>query len=187
MTAKHSNKPIVSVYGSSMVARDTTDYRAALRFGELLARGGADVACGGYGGVMEAVSRGVTEHGGSAIGYTVRGWDMRTPNVYLTNERPCADLYERLRHLIESSNALVTLGGGIGTLVELALAWNNLYMKLIPLRPLLIVGGAWQQTLDRMTTLLEITDAHMALVEFCDDVDVAADVLVRKGVLSWVD
>jgi uncharacterized protein (TIGR00725 family) len=167
-----------------MTPPGAADYAAAVRLGELLALSGADVACGGYGGIMEAVARGAVENGGRAIGYTVRGWSMRTPNAYLTREHACADLYERLRHLIESADALVTLGGGIGTLVELALAWNHLYMKLIPLRPLLIVGPAWRQALDQMTALLEISDAHLALVDHCDDVEAAVDRLREKGVLT---
>ncbi len=167
-----------------MSTPDDPDYAAALRIGELIARGGGNVATGGYGGVMEAASRGAVENGGRAIGITVQGWTMREPNPYLSENRPSADLYDRLRSLIEGSNAFVTLGGGIGTLAELALAWNHLYMKLILARPLIVVGKGWKQAIDDMSNLLEISSAHLALVEFCDDVDAAVDSLREKGILS---
>jgi len=160
------------------------DYVAALRIGGLIAAGGGNVATGGYGGVMEAASRGAVENGGKAIGYTVQGWTSRTPNQYLTSNRPCADLYDRLRNLIEGSNAMVTLGGGIGTLAEFTVAWNHLYMKLILERPLIIVGGGWRRAIDDLRTILEISEAHMALIEFCDDVDAAAGSLRSKGILT---
>ena len=167
-----------------MSASDDVDYLAALRIGELIAKGGGNVATGGYGGVMEAASRGAVEHGGKAIGYTVQGWTMREPNKYLSVNRPAADLYDRIRHLIEGSNALVTLGGGIGTLAELALAWNHLFMKLILERPLIAVGDGWKQTIVAMRDVLEISDQHMELIEFHTDVDSAVESLRSKGILS---
>lgn len=179
-----ANRPVVSVYGSSMAAQGDPAYENALRLGELLARGGADVACGGYGGVMEAVARGATASGGAATGYTVVGWDMRTPNRYLTRESPCSDLYDRLRHLIEDSAALIALGGGIGTLAEVALAWNHLYMELIEPRPLLVVGEDWSRAIATLGELLELDAAHRVHVETCADVAGAVAVLRERGILE---
>lgn len=177
-------RPVVSVYGSSMVGPGDRAYDGALRLGRLLGERGADVACGGYGGVMEAVARGATAAGGRATGYTVRGWGMRTPNGYLTRQAPCTDLYDRLRHLIEDAAALIAIGGGIGTLAEVALAWNHLYMKLIEPRPLLVVGDDWSRTIDALTQLLEIDDAHRVHIDACADVDEALDELVTRGILT---
>ena len=162
---------VVSVYGSSMASAEDPSYRSALELGRALARCGADVACGGYGGVMEAVSRGAHESGGRAIGYTVDGWTMRTPNRFLAEDRPCSDLYERLQRLIEDSSALVALGGGIGTLVEVALAWNQLYMGLIDERPLIVVGSGWARAIDGLSGFLEISDAHLEHLVICEDTD----------------
>ena len=177
-------RPVVSVYGSSMAEQGDPAYDSALRLGELLARGGADVACGGYGGVMEAVARGATSSGGAATGYTVLGWNMRTPNRYLTRDAPCNDLYDRLRHLIEDSAALIALGGGIGTLAEVALAWNHLYMELIEPRPLLVVGKDWSRAIGMLGELLEIDHAHRVHVETCAGVEDAVRLLTKRGILK---
>jgi uncharacterized protein (TIGR00725 family) len=184
MNTESSSRPIISIYGSSTSPPDNDDYAAALRLGQMIGKGGGSVATGGYGGVMEAASRGAVENGGRAIGYTVQGWTTRKPNKYLSSNRPCADLYDRLRHLVEGSNALVTLDGGIGTLAELAVAWNHLYLKLVLQRPLIIVGDGWKHALVGMRGMLELSDAHMELVEFAANVDAAVESLRSKGILE---
>lgn len=167
-----------------MTPAGTEAYAEALELGRLLAGAGAAVATGGYGGTMEAVCRGAVEAGGATIGYTVEGWTMRTVNAFLTEERRTADLYVRLRHLIEDADALVVLGGGIGTLVELALAWNLFYMRLIPQRPLVLVGERWRRTIDQVREHLEISDAHMDHVRFVENVGRCVELLRGEGVLQ---
>lgn len=183
-------RPVVCVYGSSMTARHDPLYDEAMRFGRMLAQAGADVACGGYGGIMEAVSAGAHEGHGAAIGYTIGEWDEREDdelgrkaNEFLSVNRPCPDLYERLRCLIENGDALVALGGGIGTLAEVALAWNQVYMRLIGNKPLILVGARWKQAISSLTDLLEISDAHLALVTFCGTIDDAVDYLRLRGIV----
>ena len=62
------NRPTVAVYGSSVTGQDEPAYAQAVEAGRLLAMAGARLACGGYGGVMEAVSRGASEAGGEVVG-----------------------------------------------------------------------------------------------------------------------
>lgn len=176
--------PRIAVYGSSSVAPQSPVYAEALLLGRLLAQHGAEVACGGYGGVMEAVSRGAREAGGRAVGYTVASWDDRRANTYLSEQFPCRDLYERLRHLIDECDAMLALGGGIGTLVEVTLAWNQLFMDLIEPRPLIVVGEAWRQVLDRLSTFLEVGARHLAFVRHTDDAQGALTILSDEGIFS---
>ncbi|MFQ5477672.1 MAG: LOG family protein [Candidatus Binatia bacterium] len=176
--------PVVSVYGSSMVGARSRDYREAQRMGSLLASAGARVACGGYGGVMEAVSRGATTAGGHVTGYTVAAFKNRSPNPFLSEERRCSDLYERLKCLIHESDAMVALNGGIGTLVEVFLAWNELYMGLISPRPLVLVGEIWETAVARLSSLMELRQGHLKLVNFCSDTDSALALLKRRGVVG---
>ncbi|MBI4463746.1 MAG: hypothetical protein HY647_03480, partial [Acidobacteria bacterium] len=60
--------PIISVFGSSSATEPTLAYRLAQELGAALARAGIAVASGGYGGVMEAVSKGAAEAGGKVVG-----------------------------------------------------------------------------------------------------------------------
>jgi len=103
--------------------------------------------------------------------------------VYLSQVHPCADLYDRLRRLIEGSDALIALGGGIGTLAEVVLAWNQLYMRLIEPRPLIVVGNEWSQLLDTLSGSLEITEAHRDLITTCASVEEIPGVLLRSGIV----
>jgi len=52
---------IVAVYGSAAPKPGTPLYQNALELGRLLAQAGHTVMTGGYGGTMEAVSRGAAE------------------------------------------------------------------------------------------------------------------------------
>ena len=58
----------IAVFGSSEPLPGQTRYESARALGDGLARAGFGVVTGGYGGVMEAASRGAREAGGTATG-----------------------------------------------------------------------------------------------------------------------
>src|SRR5947209_938402 len=64
----------VTVFGSARVNEESQEYKDARRLGALLAGRGDVIVSGGYGGVMEAVSRGAREVGGQVVGVTVAPW-----------------------------------------------------------------------------------------------------------------
>ena len=55
---------IVTVFGSSRPKAGDAEYEEARELGKLLAKRGFAVCSGGFGGVMEGVSRGAKEGGG---------------------------------------------------------------------------------------------------------------------------
>ena len=63
---------VVSVFGGQAAARDSAEYDQARRLGRLLAERGFALCNGGYGGVMEAASRGAKEAGGRTMAVRVR-------------------------------------------------------------------------------------------------------------------
>jgi uncharacterized protein (TIGR00725 family) len=66
---------VVAVFGGHAPAPGSADYEMARELGRRLAEAGFIVMSGGYGGTMEAVSRGAREAGGLAIGVTVDLFD----------------------------------------------------------------------------------------------------------------
>jgi len=64
-------KTLITVFGGSRCSTDSAEYRDAVKLGRLLAGQGFTVVCGGYGGVMEAVSRGARAAGGEVLGITL--------------------------------------------------------------------------------------------------------------------
>jgi len=89
--------------------------------GRCLAEAGAIVVCGGGPGLMTAVCRGAQAAGGLTVGL-LPGGDRAAGNPYLTIALPTALGEGRNVLLVRASDALVAVGGGFGTLSEIALA-----------------------------------------------------------------
>jgi hypothetical protein len=108
--------------------------RRAERLGRALADLGVTVVCGGLGGVMEAVARGVRREGGLVVG-VLPGYDRREGNPYLDVAIPTGLGHARNVIVAVAGDVLVALPGGTGTLSEIAVA-----LRLA--RP--VIGlGAW--------------------------------------------
>jgi len=118
---------IATTFGASEVINKEI-YNEGVELGKFLAQNGYIVKCGGYGGLMEAVSRGVREANGEVIGITLKDFDeIRPKNPYLTKRIQAKDLFERLKLLIEGSNLFIVQKGSIGTFNELFMVWALKY------------------------------------------------------------
>jgi len=93
---------------------------AAYEVAHVLARAGVPIVCGGRGGVMEAASRGASEAGGIALGILPEA-DLSGANRYLTVALPTGIGEMRNALIARGSFCLVAIGGGMGTLSEMAL------------------------------------------------------------------
>lgn len=165
---------VVAVFGSSRIGPDHPDHRAALRLGRLLADAGWTVATGGHDGAMAAVSRGAREAGAHVIGVTLPGpGGRRAPNAWVAEERPADDLYARLRMLLHA-DAWIAVAGGVGTLAEIAVAWNLMQNQHVAHRPLIVVGEGWRAVLGVLGDQLVVDPADLAMVTVVPDVDAAA-------------
>ncbi len=161
----------ITVFGSSRATPAEEAYRQALRLGRLLAEAGYVVYSGGYGGVMEAVSRGAAEAGGTAVGVTVETWASRLqPNAWLSQEVVAPHLFDRMQRLI-ASDAYVAMPGGLGTLGEVAVTWNLFQTNSIPTRPLILVGAQWRRFLLHVQREFPVDDRDAALVRSVDTVE----------------
>jgi uncharacterized protein (TIGR00725 family) len=91
--------------------------------GRLLALAGATVLTGGRGGVMEAASRGAREAGGETLAI-LPGSDAEDspPNPYVMRAVFTGMEDARNAILVRSADAVIAVGGGWGTLSEIALA-----------------------------------------------------------------
>lgn len=107
----------------------------AAELGSEIARQGAVVICGGLGGVMTEVARGAKEEGGLTIGILPDNTpDSTNPFIDI----PIVTGMGIARNVIValSGDAVIAVGGKLGTLSEIALA-------LIHQRP--VIGlGTWQ-------------------------------------------
>jgi uncharacterized protein (TIGR00725 family) len=146
MTAKTK---IITVFGSSRPEDGHADYVEALELGHALAAAGFAVCTGGYGGVMEAVSRGARESGGRVLAVTSTFFRPRA-NRWVEEETRVATWQDRLFELVRLGDGYVACKGGTGTLVELAVVWEMLNKKAMEERPFVVLGEFWQPILDRV-------------------------------------
>jgi uncharacterized protein (TIGR00725 family) len=89
--------------------------------GGRLAAGGAVVVCGGLGGVMEAACRGAKSKRGVTIGL-LPGLDRSAANGWVDVAIPTGLGELRNGLIVRACDALIAIGGGEGTLSEIALA-----------------------------------------------------------------
>ncbi len=112
-------KFIVAVIGGAECS--TSEEMQAAMVGRLLAENNAILICGGHGGVMEAASGGVRAGGGLTIG-VLPGSSRDAANPYI--DIPIVTGLGEARNaiIINSADAVIAVGGGYGTLSELAFA-----------------------------------------------------------------
>ncbi|MGH3342467.1 MAG: TIGR00725 family protein [Carbonactinosporaceae bacterium] len=106
--------------------RDCTDddRRDARTVGELLARRGATVICGGYSGVMAAAAAGARAAGGTVVGVLSRA-DRAGASPDLTVAIPTGMAEARNAIIVNAADVVIVVGGSWGTLSELALAMRR--------------------------------------------------------------
>ena len=106
---------------------------AAEAVGRLVAERGAALICGGLGGAMAAACEGAKLAGGTTIG-VIPGLDRGAANAWVDHVI-CTGLGQaRNAVIIASAQAVIAIGGGWGTLSEIALALRTG-------RPTILLGG----------------------------------------------
>ena len=109
----------VAVVGPSAAQPD--ELRDAETVGRLLAEAGATLVCGGLGGVMEAACRGAAQAGGTTVGL-LPGPDRAAANPHVSVALPTGLGELRNGLVVRAADAVIAVGGGYGTLSEVALA-----------------------------------------------------------------
>jgi uncharacterized protein (TIGR00725 family) len=138
---------IISVFGSSRPREGDAEYAEARALGNALANKGLAVCTGGYGGTMEAVSRGAKDGGGKTYGVTAEFFTAAKANEWVDVEVRVKTWQERLFEIIRLADGFVACKGGTGTLAELAVAWEMMNKAVIGANPFVALGEFWQPIL----------------------------------------
>jgi len=109
---------------------------AAYRVGAEIARNGAVLVTGGLGGVMEAAARGAYENGGITLSIIPQK-EIDEANPYSTVVAATGIGHMRNFINVYSADGVIVVGGGAGTLTEIAAA----YIEGKPIVTLLGTGG----------------------------------------------
>ena len=168
---------LVTVIGKA--ARDPTDpvppraIAAAEEVGRLLAQRGAVVVTGGLSGVMEAVSRGAKSANGLVVGI-LPGFDKRDANAYVDIALTTGMGWMRNTLTVRAADAVIMISGGIGTLNELTVAYED--------KPTVILEGTggWA---DRVREVAyegkHLDEAHRATLHFAKTPAEAVDLALQ--------
>jgi uncharacterized protein (TIGR00725 family) len=116
----------------------------AATVGRLLAEAGQTLVCGGRGGVMEAASRGAKEAGGTTIGI-LPGYDRSAANQWIDHAIPTGMGEARNVIVVASGDSVIAVGGGFGTLSEVALA--------LKLGKTVVTLGGWDLPAERVAAV----------------------------------
>jgi uncharacterized protein (TIGR00725 family) len=168
---------LITVIGKA--ARDPRDpvppraLAAAEEVGRLLAERGAVVVSGGLSGVMEAVSRGAKSANGLVIGI-LPGFDKRDANAYVDIALTTGMGWMRNTLTVRAADAVIMISGGIGTLNELTVAYED--------KPTVILEGTggWS---DRIREIAyegkHLDEAHRATLHFAKTPAEAVNLALR--------
>lgn len=116
---------VVAVIGN---ASPSEEGRAVAReLGKLLVEAGYRIVSGGLGGVMEAASAGAHDASnyreGDVVGIIPQGQSHHA-NPHVDIVVPSGMGYGRNMLVVQMADAVVAVGGGAGTLTEMAMAWQ---------------------------------------------------------------
>lgn len=124
---------LIAVIGHASHAKDV-HLKAAYEVGKLIAKSGAILLCGGNPeGVPDASARGAYEAGGITVGITPKE-DSTTSSQHLTIPIRTGMGFARNQILGLTADSLIAIGGGVGTLCEMA--YSYAYKK-----PVIVIEG----------------------------------------------
>lgn len=151
----------VTIFGSARLQPGTPAYDAVKQLAAELTRMGCDIVTGGGPGLMQAANEGASSADPGALGRSV-GIRVELPfeqavNPFVGQVYEHPTFFSRLHHFMIVSDAFVVVPGGIGTLLELSLAWQLLQVRKLYNTPLILVGAMWAELVEwgRRTMLRE--------------------------------
>lgn len=167
----------ICIFGSYLEQNDETR-SSVIRLGRLLGQKGYTIVSGGFGGIMEYISQGAKEAGGKTIGVTFYKKGKKAdggPNQYIDEEVITDSVLHRIERMIELSDAFIAFPGGTGTLLELATILEFKNKRLMPDKPLILVGYYWQGILKTIEPLAPNSAKLVRIVEGVDEVEGAIE------------
>ena len=125
-------RKVVAIIGDSRCDKGSFEYKIAYETGKILIDNGYRIQSGGMNGVMEAAFEGAHTSSKYREGDTIAiipSFDSSNCNVYADIVIPTGlDIARNI--IVVNCDAVIAIGGGAGTLSEIALSWS-LYKLII--------------------------------------------------------
>jgi len=173
------SKGVITLFGGSAIEEGGNEWEKAYQIGRLIAMAGFTLCNGGFGGTMEASSRGAKEAGGKTIGVITSFLDAERPNPWVDEVIYVGTYLERIRRLIELGDGFIILRGSVGTFSEFFLLWCLEYIGKIPRKPIVLMGEAWRKVIRTIEGQMLLTPSHLNLLSFADSPQEAVRIITE--------
>ena len=141
----------VTIFGSARLKPETAAYDAVKKLAAELTKMGCDIISGGGPGLMQAANEGahsVHKALKRSVGIRIALPFEQEVNPFVGQAYEHRTFFSRLHHFMIMSDAFVVVPGGIGTLLELSLAWQLLQVRKLYNTPLILVGKMWAELIE---------------------------------------
>ncbi len=142
----------VTIFGSARIQPGSVAYESVKRLATELSTMGCDILSGGGPGLMQAANEGATaadpKGRNRSVGIRVQLPFEQEVNPFVSKAYEHATFFSRLHHFMIVSDAFVVVPGGIGTLLEMSIAWQLLQVRKLYNTPLVLIGKMWAELVD---------------------------------------
>ncbi|MGV3532980.1 MAG: LOG family protein [Chthoniobacteraceae bacterium] len=185
----------VTIFGSARIKPSTPAYEGVRKLAADLASMGCDILSGGGPGLMQAANEGAHSVDPQGLRRSV-GINIELPfeqqvNPFVTQAFTHRTFFSRLHHFMIASDAFVVVPGGIGTLLEMSLAWQLLQVRKLYNNPLILIGKMWPELVEwgRRSMLAEGSELASEVdfeIPLCVDTPEQAIAIIRENRASWL-
>lgn len=125
------NKPIISVIGDANIDENSDKYKFAEKLGEKLIDKGYRIKTGGLNGIMKAVFKGAWNSKSKMFGDLIAMLPGNNKNINKYADIKIATGKDIMRaEDVVDADAVISIGGGSGTLNEISIAWTKFRLIL---------------------------------------------------------
>lgn len=142
----------VTIFGSARIEPASPASQSVKQLAAELTSMGCDILTGGGPGLMQAANEGAhsvdPEGLRRSIGINIELPMEQQVNPFVAQAFAHRTFFSRLHHFMIASDAFVVVPGGIGSLLELSLAWQLLQVRKLYNTPLIVVGKMWAELVE---------------------------------------
>jgi uncharacterized protein (TIGR00730 family) len=183
----------VTIFGSARLKPGTPAYEGVKQLAAELTKMGCDIISGGGPGLMQAANEGahsIEKAMHRSIGIRVELPFEQEVNPFVGQMYEHRTFFSRLHHFMIASDAFVVVPGGIGTLLEMSLAWQLLQVRKLYNTPLILVGEMWAELVEwgRRSMLREGSELASELdftIPHCVNTIDETVALIRENRTAW--
>jgi uncharacterized protein (TIGR00730 family) len=185
----------VTIFGSARLKPRTRAYEGVKQLAAELTKMGCDIISGGGPGLMQAANEGAHSIGPEApkrsVGIRVELPFEQEINPFVGQAYEHRTFFSRLHHFMIISDAFVVVPGGIGTLLELSLAWQLLQARKLYNTPLILVGKMWAELVEwSRRSMLRKGNELASEIDFtiphCVNTIEEAVAIIRENRAAWL-